>query len=197
MTRGEERADAILDATLRLLARGGYRALTLDAVAAEAHASKATIYRRWPGKPALVKSALDAHDVAFTTAVADTGSLRGDLLSVVDGLRRKTLVFPITLYAEFVQLMEEDSELADALRRHLDDDELSPFREPLARAVARGEARGDVDHRLVHDVAEAMVVHRLQLGHRLDEAFATRLVDQVLLVLVDPVKTQRAHPAGP
>ncbi len=45
-----ERESAIFDATMRLLATCGYDRLTMDAVAAEARASKATLYRRWTDK---------------------------------------------------------------------------------------------------------------------------------------------------
>jgi len=44
---------AIREAALDLLSEIGYDRLTMDAVAARAHASKATIYRRWQGKAAL------------------------------------------------------------------------------------------------------------------------------------------------
>lgn len=40
--------------TLRLLQEHGYDRLTVDAVAASARASKATVYRRWPSKAELV-----------------------------------------------------------------------------------------------------------------------------------------------
>ena len=49
---------ALRDAALELLAEIGYDRLTIDSVAARAHASKATIYRRWPGKAELVVDAL-------------------------------------------------------------------------------------------------------------------------------------------
>lgn len=41
----------ILAVTLRLLQEHGYDQLTVDAVAGAAHASKATVYRRWPSRP--------------------------------------------------------------------------------------------------------------------------------------------------
>ncbi|MBN7531452.1 TetR family transcriptional regulator, partial [Mycobacteroides abscessus subsp. abscessus] len=44
----------------------------------------------------------------------------------------------------------------------------------------------DVDRQLIHDVAEAMLTHRLTLGGPLDDAFIGRLVDDVLLVLIRP-----------
>ena len=69
---------AICDATLALLLEVGYDRMSMDAVAARAHASKATIYRRWPGKQELVLDAVRARGVGLTVA-EDTGSLRGDL----------------------------------------------------------------------------------------------------------------------
>lgn len=184
MVRGKPREDAILDATMRLLAGGGYEALTIDAVASEARASKATIYRRWSNKAELVKAALDAHDSAYNEAVPDTGSLRSDLVAVLEMLRRKAIEFPIAVLAELAALMQTDPELAEALRKHLENKEISPFRDPLGRAVARGELPAGTDGELIHDVAEAMVVQRLQRGSELDDAFITQLVDNVLLVLL-------------
>jgi AcrR family transcriptional regulator len=184
MVRGKEREDAILDAAMRLLTTGGYEALTMDAVAAEARASKATIYRRWRNKAELVKAALDAHDVAYNETVPDTGALRGDLVAALEMVRRKAVEFPIAVYTELARLMESDAALADALRRHLADERLSPFHDVLARAVQRGEVPEDVDGELVHDVAEAMIVHRLRLGAPLDDEFIARLADDVLIVLI-------------
>ena len=56
-----DREREILEATLEVLVEVGYDRLTLDAVAAAAKASKATLYRRWNGKASLVVEAL-AHD---------------------------------------------------------------------------------------------------------------------------------------
>src|SRR5690242_12870246 len=56
VVRGEVREQAILAAVIELLGEDGYEAMTMDAVAARAHASKTTIYRRWRGKPELVKA---------------------------------------------------------------------------------------------------------------------------------------------
>jgi len=52
-----ERESEILDAALVLLCRVGYDRLTMDAVAAEAKASKATLYRRWSSKQSIVVDA--------------------------------------------------------------------------------------------------------------------------------------------
>jgi len=45
------------------------------------------IYRRWPGKSALVRAAVDAHIAGRVLSAGDTGSLRGDLLAVMRAMR--------------------------------------------------------------------------------------------------------------
>ena len=55
-----DREAEILEATLELLASAGYDRLTMDAVAAAAKASKATLYRRWSTKAELVIDAIAA-----------------------------------------------------------------------------------------------------------------------------------------
>src|SRR3954463_15118569 len=73
------RETELLAVTLELLQEHGYDRLTLDAVATTAHASKATLYRRWPTKAELVMAAF----IEGTRQVAvepNTGTLRGDLL---------------------------------------------------------------------------------------------------------------------
>ena len=59
----------------------GYDWLTLDAVAATARASKATVARRWPTKAELVLAAF-VEGVRSAAAPPDTGTLRGELLQV-------------------------------------------------------------------------------------------------------------------
>src|SRR6476661_2247849 len=51
---------AVLAAAADLLGETGYRALTMDAVAARAGTSKTAIYRRWDGKTSLVVDVLAA-----------------------------------------------------------------------------------------------------------------------------------------
>jgi AcrR family transcriptional regulator len=50
--------EAILEATLRLMARDGYARMSMDAIAAEADVTKGSIYRRFPGKAQLATAAL-------------------------------------------------------------------------------------------------------------------------------------------
>ncbi|MET8429264.1 TetR/AcrR family transcriptional regulator [Nocardia sp. NPDC004860] len=184
MVRGQQRVDAILAATVDLVAERGYPALTMDAVAARANASKATIYRRWRNKAELIKAALDAHDAQQNADIPDTGSLRGDLVAVLETLRDKASDQIAAMIEGLIAAMRHDPELAAALREHTENEELSPFHDALHRAIARGELPGDTDTELIHDVAEAMIMRQLQIGAPFDTAFIDRLVDDVLLVLL-------------
>src|SRR5512133_3293823 len=78
------RHEAICDAVFDLLGEVGYDRMSMDAVAARARASKATIYRAWPHKPDLVIEAL-THRFGGTPEAPDTGSLRGDLVALMTG----------------------------------------------------------------------------------------------------------------
>src|ERR1700754_2622678 len=74
---------AILKAAASLLLEHGLDAVSMDAVAARAGVSKATIYRWWPTKESLALDALYTEWSAVQPGPRNTGTLRGDLLSLL------------------------------------------------------------------------------------------------------------------
>ena len=78
--RSEEAHQAILDATLELLAELGFSALTVEGVASRAGVGKATIYRRWASKLPLV---VEAFGQLPALEDADTGSVERDLKTML------------------------------------------------------------------------------------------------------------------
>lgn len=73
----------ILAGAITVLLDVGYDLLTFDAVAAQARASKATLYRRWKSKADLVVAAVDGAACSKTAATPpDTGSLETDLMAI-------------------------------------------------------------------------------------------------------------------
>ncbi|AXI04130.1 TetR/AcrR family transcriptional regulator [Aquirhabdus parva] len=185
MSRGKPREIAILNATIELLQMHGYQALTIDSVAAHAHASKATIYRRWRNRVELVKAAIDAFDQQRNESIPDTGKLRSDLIAVLETLRDTSTAPYLAMINDLIAASKHDRELAAALQVHVSDEALSPFRRVLARAMARDglEAAGCED--LIHDVAEAMIIRQVQLERPFDDAFIFRVVDDILLPLLE------------
>ena len=67
------REQAILDAAIDLVAEVGYDAMSIEAVAVRAKSSKATIYRRWPGKAELVAEAMRRRAEPVLEDLPDTG----------------------------------------------------------------------------------------------------------------------------
>src|ERR1035438_8215685 len=73
--RSEQSRQAILGSTLKLLRqRGGFSDLSIEAIAADANVSKATVYRWWPTKAALVADAFSA-SADLELQFPDTGSV--------------------------------------------------------------------------------------------------------------------------
>jgi AcrR family transcriptional regulator len=72
----------LLKVAVDILAEDGWSRLNSDRIAARARAGKAGIYRRWPSMPALVREAVSGFDLV--PLPEDTGSLRGDLLALLE-----------------------------------------------------------------------------------------------------------------
>src|SRR5262252_4810882 len=83
--RSIECDEAIIEATIAEYAYNGIDGLSVDAVAARAGVSKATIYRRYPSKVDLVVAA--ATTICETSPKPDFGSLRADLTATLENLR--------------------------------------------------------------------------------------------------------------
>ncbi|MGC4093159.1 MAG: TetR/AcrR family transcriptional regulator [Polyangiaceae bacterium] len=184
MVRGKPRVDAILSASIGLLEEVGYEAMTIDAVAARAHSSKATIYRRWQSKAQLVKAALDQLDAEHNRVIPETGTLRSDLIAVALSIKGRATPAHVAMMHGVALAARSDPELAQLLRSHVQDEALSPFQVVLTRAIERKWLPARTNAVLIHDVAEAMVLRQLQLGAPLNRAFVLRLVDQVILPLL-------------
>ena len=189
MVRGKPREEAILSATRAELTERGYEGMTIDDIAARAHSSKATIYRRWKNKAELVTAMLDALDAADNAAIPETGALRSDLVAVMDATREKASAPYVAMIQDLVNASKRDPALAAALKKHIANEDLSPFHDVLARHFRRR----DVDFDLVHDVAEAMVLRQLRVGAPLDAAFVRRVVDRVILPLL-PSAPRKGRP---
>jgi AcrR family transcriptional regulator len=149
--RSEEAHQAILSATLELLAETGYSGLTVEGVATRAGVGKATIYRRWPSKLPLV---IEAFRRLPAIEEVDTGDLVSDLEKM---LRDYLQLFNSTpLAAVLPSLVGErvhNPELSELL-----DPVLKGRRQPLTRALQRGVERGELSPQLDLELAADLIV---------------------------------------
>jgi len=182
--RGEARSRAILDATIELLAEVGYDRMTMDTVASRAKASKATIYRHWPDKTALVLDALRRRG-SIVPDLPDTGSLRGDLKLYVRESATATAGTAGSLVVALLAVAAHDPELEALLAQQFHYEQLPGIIALVDRARKRGEVSPDVDHLLIGEVLPGMLImHLLVLGLPGDELFVDSLVDDVLMPLL-------------
>jgi AcrR family transcriptional regulator len=183
-SRSVAREFAICDAALALLAEVGYDRMSMDAVAARARASKATIYRRWPGKRELVLDAVRSR-VADIVEPPETGSLRGDIIATLrvmaDGMGGEDAA----LMAGVLRAMRSTPELADCVRTHVLEHKRYIGRALVERAIARGELPLDADPDVWHEVAPALMFFRILVTDGpVDDAFLTHVADDVLVPLL-------------
>jgi len=127
----------LLAVTLRLLQEHGYDRLTVDSVASTAHASKATVYRRWPSKAELVLAAF-IEGICQVAVAPQTGSLRGDLLQLGEACCQQGYQHAGTIRAVLVEV-SRDPALSDALRHQFLDQRKALVQHILQQAVDRGE----------------------------------------------------------
>jgi AcrR family transcriptional regulator len=170
--RSEASHQAIIRATLELLAEVGFGALTMEGVRTRAGVGKATIYRRWASKEELVRDAIVFLHDEFETP--DTGSLRGDYDALATAVRASaSRSGAATLMPRLLGDAVNDLELHAIFRANLVEPRRAALRTVLERAVARGEIRGDVDVELMIDLFAGPAVYRLLItGGDMSQMFA-------------------------
>ncbi len=185
-----DREQEILAATLDVLADVGYDRLTMDAVATHARASKATLYRRWNGKVALIIDALLSQKGA--PDVPDTGTLRGDLLEAFCGMGGMTDQRQMSVLAAVITAIARDADFAAAFRERFIGPKAATGVLIFQRAIDRGEIRDDVDLDIITAALPGIVLHRqFLLGEPATQDLITRVIDQIIL---PAVLTQRPLP---
>jgi AcrR family transcriptional regulator len=179
--RGAGRREAICDAVFGLLAEVGYDRMTMDLVADRAHASKATIYRAWPDKPEMVVEAiLQRFDGAPQTP--DTGSLRGDLLALLDHACTGVNSVEGDVISGLMTAAGRNPQLACALHAAVGETKKAMHQAVIGNAVARGEIPADTDPALLHEVLQAVVLgRRIWENEPLTEEWARHIADDILL----------------
>jgi AcrR family transcriptional regulator len=179
--RNVQADEAILEAVIALLGDGQSAAgLSIEAVAAKAGVGKATIYRRWPNKDALLVDAVAT--MKGPLPVPEGISVRDDLVMLItanrSGYAKRYGKVTACLLPEFAkgELMAQTYQAVIEPRRDV-------MRQVLRRGVASGELRADLDVELTLLMLSgpSMIQNMLDWNPRVPaEGFAEALVDAVL-----------------
>ena len=145
--RSDQAEEAILDAVFSLFSDGtSYDTLSMEMIASAAKVGKATIYRRWPNKEALVLDAICRRLDTKKEIRVPGGSVRDDLIFLLEMMRdhlqhqssgptfnvlNQVGISNPTLYRRYHEVVIEPRREA--------------YREVLRRGIATGELREDLD----------------------------------------------------
>lgn len=182
--RDEELTRRLLAGALELVAAHGVRRLNAESLAEATGAGKAAIYRRWPSMSLLLVDALDG--VELVGPPPDRGSLRGDLLALLESWNRPPSQHE-NVAAALLGRTHHDPELRACLVRLVV--------EPVDRAVAticereagRGTPVPATSQRLLQRVLQALWWERGSTApDPLDRGELVDLTDRVLLPVVQP-----------
>lgn len=151
---------AILKATLELLAEVGYERMSIEAIAQSAKVGKSTIYRRYKGKEELVADAIES--IRKEVVIPDTGNFWADIDALIANAARITFN-PLgrQAVATIISSASSNSEFA----RIYTEKYLQPRREAFAvviqKAKIRNEVALDLDANFVFDVMSGMMLYGL------------------------------------
>ncbi len=160
--RDEDAKKRILDAALEMLEEFGFAKTTVDGIAGRAGTGKATVYRWWPNKAAVMIEALRGA-VSPELPVPDTGELYGDIrlqlrnfVKLLSGRRGR-------IFKAFAVAAQNDPEVAEAFQ--------TLWRKPCRRTTKIGlerhrrkALRESVDLDVVLDVMYGPLYYRLLIG---------------------------------
>ena len=182
--RSTEADAAILEAAAEQFAENGFEGMSVDAVAQQAGVSKATIYRRYPGKVELCMAA-GRYLCARRVPMVDTGDVGEDLRTIARSLAR---LLRTTVVGRAVPQMIADAarnpELAAAYRGFTAE-RRATITEAIQRGVERGELPGGANGELAAEMLTGAIFYRHFIGRgQLNARFADEVADAVLRSLV-------------
>jgi AcrR family transcriptional regulator len=162
--RSQQARVAILRSTLKLLGENGFSALTIEDVAGRAGVGKATVYRWWPNKAALIADAF-ARGTIRKLHFPDTGSVRADMSQQ---MRRVIQIFRSRqgrIVSAILAAGQTDRDVIAAFRERF----MKPRRQEayatLRRGIRRGELPGNSNLDLLLDALYGPIYMRFLIRH--------------------------------
>src|SRR5579875_539326 len=154
----------ILQAALELLESHAFSEITTEAIAERAGASKATIYRWWPNKAAVLIEAL-REAVAQELPFPDTGDVRQDIRVQLENFVKLLTGRRGRIFKAFIAAAQSDPEVAIAFRSVWMQPRRAATKAVLQRHQESGRLPADLDLDLVLDLLYGPLYFRLLVGH--------------------------------
>ncbi len=175
--RSEAARRAILSAAQRLFRKGGIDAVSVDAIAARAGVSKATVYRWWPNKAAVLLESV-VGGMRPLADYQDAPTLREKFRrQLADTARRLTSEEGAPLIA-LIAAKQSDPQLVREFAERYAGPRRARLRGMLLEGVQRGEISRVEDVDALIDMIYGPLYYRILVtGSPVDEAFIDAVVD--------------------
>jgi len=178
--RNDDIRQLILNTALDLAFEVGFRALTVEAIAAKAGVGKTTIYRRWPNKGAVVMDAflsIVGPKTIFPSTDRAINSIQLQMKAQVKAFRSK--------YGNMIRSLvgdgQFDSDVLDAFRQRWILPRRQLARSTIELAMKQGDLRSDLDVDTVIDTLYAPIYYRLMFETGpISDAYASGLYQSVI-----------------
>jgi len=178
--RSDEARQAILRSTLDLLEEVGFSSLCIEAIAARADVSKATVYRWWKNKAELVIEAFLSNvgpELRFDAGEPLEDALRSQMLR----LARIFSGSMGTVIAAVIGAGQSEPEMLRAFNRSWIEPRRAEARKLLRDEMERGRIRDDVPPDAILDLLYGAFYFRLLIRKRpLDREFVESIAEIVM-----------------
>lgn len=156
--RSAKSHQAILQATLDLLAEVGFERMSIEAIAIRAGVGKTTIYRRYDSKEELVADAIESF--RQEVVIPDTGNFQSDIDALINNAAQITLS---PLGRQTVAMIISSAASNHQFAQLYWNKYLQPRRQAFAvvieRAKVRNEIQADLDPALVFDAMSGIMLY--------------------------------------
>lgn len=144
----------VLRATVELVAKHGIAATSMDALASESGVSKATIYKHWADKEALMLEVL-----AWVSGLKDrpnfnTGNTKADIIAVLTYRPKENHEWRERITPQFVAYSATNASFGKAWRQMV----MEPPRRELRQLLKSGIEKGELPASLDMDLTLAMLL---------------------------------------
>jgi AcrR family transcriptional regulator len=177
-TPSKEAHEKVLNAALKLIGERGIEGSSMDAIAAASGVSKATVYKHWKNKDALLIDVIRRESAAGSPAF-DSGDARADLVALLTHMARKAKSEQFArIWPRIIGYTANNPGFARAMQEYI----FHPRRELILRllreASEKNGLRADIDPELAADLLIGPIMHRrFSDGNNVPADLPERVVD--------------------
>ena len=160
-TRSQSAHKKVIRAALELVAERGVDAASMDAIAAKSGVSKATIYKHWADKDALLLEMMGAIHNLDSRPTFDSGDTRADMASVLSYRAKENSKMRQRILPHFVAYSASHVEFGHAWRNLV----MDPPRRQLKYLIGQGIAKSELASDLDLDLSLALLLGPIMYWH--------------------------------